>query len=310
MQLIQRAVLRDHGDLLGLLLEPLDRAAVAVDAHAQAVVVADGHLAGPVHAGRAALIFHHDEIVVVQLAARHDDVHLGKHALDLQARHRRHGIFDVGAQIAQAVGIAGKLRVAAPFSLLAAPLALIGQPALGILRRHRAHLADIAALDDLLRVLGGDVAHVGVGHQEQQVLFLRQLLELGGLLGVDAQRLVARHVDARLQEGLAGAVVRVVRRDHHDEIDLVLAGALGLRHFLIVRVQAVFGDVQLLARGDRLFVAARKTTRHQRGLAVQVNRMAMGVTDVSPGSAAHHAVGKPPAHNTLPFQSCPDPRSF
>ena len=51
MQLTGHALAGDDGDLLRLLLEPLDGTVLAVNAHPQAVVVADGKLAGPVHAG-------------------------------------------------------------------------------------------------------------------------------------------------------------------------------------------------------------------------------------------------------------------
>lgn len=117
------------------------------------------------------------------------------------------------AEVAQAVDAAGLLRVAAPFALLAAPLALIGEPALRILRHDRADLAELALGDIAADMLGRHMAHIGVGHEEEQALLLGQCLELLRLLRRQAQRLVARDMDPGLQEGLAGGIMRHVRRD-------------------------------------------------------------------------------------------------
>ena len=275
------AVAVDHRDLLAFLLRPQDRTVLAVDAHAKVVVVADGELAGPVAAGRAALILDEDHIVVIEHAAGDDDVHLGQHAPDLQARQHRHGVFHMRAEVAQAVDAAGLLRVAAPFALLAAPLALIGEPALRILRHDRADLAELALGDVAADMLGRHMAHIGVGHEEEQALFLGQCLELLRLLRRQAQRLVARDMDPGLQEGLAGGIMRHVRRDDGDKVDPVFASGLCLRHFIEGRVAAVRRNAELRAGLAAFFRRSGKAARHQLRLTIQIDRAPVRVAAAS-----------------------------
>src|SRR5699024_9876333 len=86
------AVPIDHDHFFALGLLPEDGAVLAVDAHGEVVVVADGDLAGPVDAGGAALVPPQTHVVAVKDAARHPHVHLGQAPLDLQARHGGNGV--------------------------------------------------------------------------------------------------------------------------------------------------------------------------------------------------------------------------
>ena len=152
------AVVVNDGDLLRRLLEPEDGALAAVDAQVQAVVRADGHLAGPVDTGGAVVILHQYGVVVIQHPAGDDDVHLGQHPADLQSRYVRYDVLHMGAQVAQAVHAAGAGGIAAPLALLAAVVVLMGQPSLRILRHHGPDLADGAGGHQIPGVLGGDMA--------------------------------------------------------------------------------------------------------------------------------------------------------
>ena len=196
------------------------------------------------------------------------------------------------AEVAQAVDAAGLLRVAAPFALLAAPLALIGEPALRILRHDRADLAELALGDIAADMLGRHMAHIGVGHEEEQALFLGQRLELLRLLRRQAQRLVARDMDPGLQEGLAGGIMRHVRRDDGDKVDPVFASGLCLRHFIEGRVAAVRRNAELRAGLAAFFRRSGKAARHQLRLTIQIDRAPVRVADKGTRPAADHTVSE------------------
>ena len=196
------------------------------------------------------------------------------------------------AEVAQAVDAAGLLRVAAPFALLAAPFAFVRKPALRILRLNGADLAELALRDKSADVLRGHVSHIGVGHEEEQPLLVGELRELFRLGNFEAERLVARDVDARFQEGFADRIVADVRRDDDDEINAVRARRLRLRHLVKAGVAAVGSDAELRAGLAAFFRRAGEAAGNQFRHSVNIDGLSVGVADKGTGTAADHAVGE------------------
>ena len=194
------------------------------------------------------------------------------------------------AEVAQAVRAAGMHRVRTPGALLAAPLALIREPGLRILAHDRTNLAELALLDELLGVLRGHMADIGVGYHEQQALVLGQLHQLVRLLGRQAQRLVACNVNARLEERLRDRIVRIVRRNDDDVIDAVLARGFLLGHFLIGLVAALRVHAELFARLQAVFMIPRKAARGKDGLPVQIDCLPVRIADECALTAAYHTI--------------------
>ena len=198
----------------------------------------------------------------------------------------------MGAQIAQAVHAAGAGGVAAPLALLAAVVILVGQPPLGILRHHGPDLADGAGGHQILGVLGGDMAGVGVGHHEQPFLFRRQLLQLRGLGVGDGDGLVAGDVDAHVQKRLADLKMGDVGSHHHHKVDAVGAGGLLLCHLPVVGIAPGGVQPQRFRRFAGFFGMGGKDAGHQFGRAVQGDGPPMGIADEGTGAAAHHSVAQ------------------
>jgi hypothetical protein len=90
-----------------------------------------------------------------------------------------------------------------------------------------------------------------VGEGEDAVRLLDRGLHLPGLRQRHRQRLVADDVDSRLEEGVGRAGVDVVRCDDRNRLDPVRPLGLGLRHALVIVVDAVLGESQRLARAAR-----------------------------------------------------------
>ena len=77
-------------------------------------------------------------------------------------------------------------------------------------------------------------------------------LHLPGFRQRHRQRLVTDDMDARLEESVGRAGMDVVRRDDRHRLDPVGALGLGLRHALVVVIDAVLGEAERLARAARL----------------------------------------------------------
>ena len=202
----------------------------------------------------------------------------------------------MGADVPQAVHLAGLGRIAPPLALLAAPVVLIVEPALGILRHNGTDGADLPRPDQIPDVLGGDMAGVGIGHHEQQALLPGQPCQLLPLGAVHRQGFIAGHMNARLQKGLADLVVGHIGGDHHHEIDAVLPGTLRAGHLLVVGIAPLRVQPQGLPLGPALLRTAGEAARHQSGGAVQSDGPPVGVSDERSRPSAYHSIGQCSAH--------------
>ena len=202
----------------------------------------------------------------------------------------------MGADVPQAVDPARLGGVAPPGPLLAAAVVLAVQPALGVLGHHGADRPDLSGPDQVPDVLGGDMAGVGVGDHEEKPLLLGQLLQLLPLGAVGGQGLVAGHVDARLQKGLADLIVGDVGGDHHHKVDAVLPLCLGPGHLPVVGVAPLRVQAQLLPQGAGLLRTPGEAPGRQPGRAVQGDGLPVGLPDKRTGAASHHTIGQCSAH--------------
>ena len=192
-----------HGrvaQMLGILLRPFQRALVAVDAHGQAVVVARRHLRAPVGAVDAVFVL--DDDVGVEVERLAVLVGGGDKALDLQARDVVDVVFNVGADVAHAVGRAGDSGVRAPDGDVGLRVVAGGQfaqePVLRVFGVDGDDLADLALGDHFLHHLGHHIARVSVGNAKEQALFAAERFKFFRLFHGKAERLFAHHVDAGL----------------------------------------------------------------------------------------------------------------
>lgn len=103
------------------------------------------------------------------------------------------------------------------------------------------------------RLLDQLVAGVAVGHAQHPPARLGQRLQLQRLGGGEAQRLLAHHMQAGLQRGLADLEVRAVGRGDRDGLQTVGAACLDLEHRAVALIAALGGHAQALAE-----VAARR----------------------------------------------------
>ena len=164
------------------------------------------------------------------------------------------------ADVAERPAGARALRIDAPLGLLvAALLGRPGQPVLRIFDLHQAELAEIAALDHLAHPAHQRIAGVIVGEREDAARLLDRRLHPLGFGERHRQRLVADDVDARLEEGDQPA-----RRACGSGVTIATASipsgalGLGLRHALVVVVDAVGGEAERLARAPRLLRRRRQ----------------------------------------------------
>src|SRR5579884_320579 len=105
------------------------------------------------------------------------------------------------------------------------------------------HLAQFAAVDELLQLLHARVVEEEVARHQHEVPRRRELDELGHLGRAHRGRLLDQHVLARLERLLRERVVRRHRRRDHDRVDAVVGEHLG----------EVVGRARLrVARGEAL----------------------------------------------------------
>src|SRR5690606_5751238 len=97
--------------MVGLLLLPLQPALLAIDAKAQAVLVARRNLACPQHAARTAPEAHHHLDIVVETPAFHERGELGGQFLKLETRDETGEIVGMGADIADTAAGPRALRI-------------------------------------------------------------------------------------------------------------------------------------------------------------------------------------------------------
>ncbi len=164
----------------------------------------------------------------------------------------------MGADVAEAAGRAGLLRICAPARLLLPALfEARAQPTLDVAGTNGVDFAQFAGLHHGPRLPDQRVAGVVVRQRENDARLLDRLGQLLGLLQVKSHRLVANDVEPGLGEGFGDLEVRVIRRGHRDEIDLV--GTLRFRgdHFLVGAIGTLGRNVVIGCRGLGLFGIGR-----------------------------------------------------
>ena len=139
------------------------------------------------------------------------------------------------------------------------------------------------------------IAGVIVGERKDAPRLLDRGLHLPGFRQRHRQRLVADDVHARFEEGVGRAGMDVVRRDDRDRLDPVGALGLGLRHALIVVIDAVFGEAERLARAARFLRRGGERAGDELIVVVHARGDAMDGADERALAAAHHAEPDPAA---------------
>ena len=156
----------DIADLavVAFLLGPFERRFCAVDPDAKAVVLADGDLRTPVEALRPAPVIDHDRGVVVEEPVFAEDVEPRAERFHLEPGQVRDHVLDMAADVADAVGEPGPVRVGPPGGLFLARL-FKGrrQPVLGIFRGDEPDVAQLAVRDHVPHMIDDGITAVGVG---------------------------------------------------------------------------------------------------------------------------------------------------
>ena len=202
----------------------------------------------------------------------------------------------MGADVAERPARARALRIGAPLGLLVAGrLGRPGQPVLRIFDLHEPDHAEIAALDHLAHPPHQRIAGVIVGQREDAARLLDRGLDPLRLGERNRQRLVADDVEARLEEGDRRPGMHVVRGDDRNRLDPVGALRLGLRHGLVVVVDAVGGEAERFARAPRLLRRRRQRAGDELVLVVDPRGDAVNRADEGALPAAHHAEPDAPA---------------
>ena len=179
--------------------------------------------------------------------------------------------------------------------LVAGRLGRAGQPVLRIFDLDEADLAEFAVPHHLAHAAHQRIAGVVVGEGEDAARIVDRVLHLLGFGERHRQRLVADHMNAGFEEGVGRAGVDVVRRDDRDRLDPVRPPGLGLRHALVIVVDAVGGEAERLARAARLVRRRRQSAGDEFVLVVDARGDAVDRADEGALSSAHHAEPDPAA---------------
>ena len=203
----------------------------------------------------------------------------------------------MGADVAQRTTRTGLRRVHAPGGLLLACGFQRGaQPVLHVLGVYQTNISQIARRHHGPGLAGHGVAAVVVGQRKQAVAGAHaghQRLRVGQRRG---QRLVANHVDARLQKSLRHGRVQVVGRDDGDRVDAVGALRFSLCHGAVVAVGTVGRDMQLGRAGAGALGVSRQGAGHKFIAVVHARGDAVHRADEGPLPATHHAEADAPGH--------------
>ena len=110
----------------------------------------------------------------------------------------------------------------------------------------------------------------------------------------EAERLVADHMDAGLEEGLGHGEMRVVARDDRDEVDALVRRQRGLAlgHFLVSRVDPRRIEVEIGAGEFGFGRVGGETAGDEIDLAVEPGGHAVDRADKRAAPAADHAHAK------------------
>ena len=306
-QRAHRAARRRVLEQVRILLAPRDRSLAAVHPDADVVLVADLDLRGDEQAAHAALEPQQHRGVVVEQAPGHDRRDVGRDVRDVPARDRGGEVLGVRADVPHRPCDARARRVGAPLGLLVAARLEAGrEPPLAVLHDDLAQLAELAVRDHVARVPHERVARVVVGHAEDGALAAHELDQLARLRRGVHERLVADHVEARLDRGLGDRVVHVVRRHDDDEIDAVVRRAreLAVEQLLPGAVGPVVGDAEIPRRVPRARRIRGERARGQHRLLVERGGGAVDGSDERVAAAADHAVAERPRASGLTARPC------
>ena len=114
----------------------------------------------------------------------------------------------------------------------------LGKSALDVLNLHKTHGANRAFGDELFRIPRHRIRRIAVRHAKHAVLLLCACCQIARFSSRRADRLVADHVEPRIQRRDAIRIVRVVRRHDRDGLNAILARLLGHKHGRHIRITA------------------------------------------------------------------------
>ena len=172
---------------------------------------------------------------------------------------------------------AASLRVEYPLEAIGARrvFQLRGHAALDVFDLYQTQSAQRAVLHERADMARHRVRGVAMGDAEHAVAgphAPREILRFGER---DGDRLVANHVEARIERGGRRGVVRVVRRHDRDRVDGVAARALGGAQFRDAVVSAIGRDAELPALVARTRGVRRKDPGDDAEHAVEFRGSAM-----------------------------------
>ena len=217
----------------------------------------------------------------------YDRLHVRRNFHDIEACDKAQLHERMRADVAEAKGTAGELRIGAPVGAL---FTLLGEPPLYVGSVRPADFAEKAAGDDKARKPGSPVSQIGVGDGERQSALYGFVGENVGLLAIYRERLFTHHGNSRLYRLDGGVEVHEIGGDDEDIVELLVVGKIFLvvNHVDVGRVSLDgIGPFGRLVHGD-LRIRMERGSRHA-ARAVRENRLLMGLGDKRPAAAAYES---------------------
>ena len=209
-----------HRKVVVLLLVPEEGRLVSVHAQPHAVLLPCRDLRDDERRLRAAGEPEEHGRVVVEPVAGREGREVGDHLLHLEPRHVLDEVEAVHSDVRHHAARARLPRVHLPRIALVERLGEVdlAERSLLVLEDYLVYPAELSRGDDVARELDHREARVGERDAENAAPAPRYRAEFLRLREGHRERLLAHHVEARLERGLRDLVVRVVRRADGDEV--------------------------------------------------------------------------------------------
>ena len=279
-----------HAQPVRILLPPVDRSLLAIDAEPQPVTLASGHLRNHQHAASAVLQPEKGAAVVVQQPSGDHRPQRRVQARHLQARHILNQVEGMGANVADAAAGAVERRIGPPRRLLLPrPLQRRAQPPLQVFDGNLANLSQSAAGADGPRLAHQRIAGIGMRQRVRQAGAGHRSLQSQRLFIGSRSRFVAHHRKPRLQRGLGHRQVQMIGRCDDHKVDSVRPLPLRRQHLPVARIRPTGIDPETLARRARPLRRLRERPGHQLDPAVQLGSHLVHRPDEGSRAAANHS---------------------
>ena len=252
-----------------------------MDGEADVVFAAGRRLRDRQRAARAALEFDHRRRVVDHLAPGHQRDGIGAQTDSAQAGDEAREMLRVAADRAHHQRLAAPRRIEHPAQAVVARAILepCRKPALDVFDPDEAQRAQRAVAHELAGKTRHGISRIRVRDGEQASLPSCAGDEIARLREIVRHRLVADHIEPRVERRDGGGIVRVVRRHDRDGVDGIGAQPLALEHLAEIAVAAASVEPHRGAGGSGSLGIAREHARDRAPGAVELGGAAMHLAD-------------------------------